>query len=215
MRNLTIIDGNIMNKTNWKLEAVPLVAAALVCMPSAASASPVPAPMNVEAADHGTTGVDCPWRENVAAWMAFDTQRHSGMYSRGRLINHISYSNGCRFIYHHDARSGNEAASVGDECARDFGPLPRGVYVADFMYKNWGHSDIRGWVWSLGSKRCHNGTWRTNFYLHSKGYPSQGWSRYDYFSLGCIKINQRDRSSLVSKWHNRTHKSTPVHLHVR
>lgn len=205
-----------MGKLTWNLEIVPLVVAALVCLPTVASASAsIGHTESGQAGEHEVSGVDCPWRENVAAWMAFDIQRSTGKWSRGLLINHISYSNGCRFIYHHLARSGDEKADHRHQCAVNWGPLPTGVYVAKFQEKTWGHDDVKGWVWYLGEQACYNGTVRKHFYLHSKGYPNDGWSNGDYFSLGCIKINQKDRSSLVSKWHSRTHKSTPVHLHVR
>jgi lipoprotein-anchoring transpeptidase ErfK/SrfK len=138
-------------------------------------------------------------RYNDSPWFTFDKNPSNSLNSK--LIAYISV-NGTRYRIEQRAGSGTGSR---DTCERGRGWLPNGAYSNNddhsrsfFKHynKTWGEEVVRGWVWELGDRQCHEGTWRTELFIHSQG--ASGWSG-NYASNGCIKINQTDRSHL----HNR------------
>lgn len=108
-------------------------------------------------------------------------------------------------------RGGSGNGSSSDECESNNGPLPAGYYGRsdgdpdsrfDFVWKDWGNTVVRGWVWSLGGKMCRGVAPKLRFglFIHSQGYS--GWSSTNYSSEGCIKIDQGDRSAMALKYQN-------------
>ncbi len=119
----------------------------------------------------------------------------------GTLTAYVSYD-GYRHRISMPAGSGTGTL---DDCTTNAGPAPDGYYGRSdgdgnsdlvFEYKDWGGTVIRGWVWYMRNKRCDGAgtTLRTALYIHSQGYT--GWDDTNYRSLGCVKINQVDRSWL-------------------
>lgn len=101
-------------------------------------------------------------------------------------------------------------------CEVNRGWLPNG------WYDLWGHWDdydqtIKGRVWWLEDMRCHNGTLRTELFIHTeetrlrdqscgdqlpdddlpycwdrkRAYAGAAEGTYDYYSQGCIKVRRR------------------------
>lgn len=98
-------------------------------------------------------------------------------------------------------RSGS--GSTQDSCEKGKGWLPSGPYDGIQHQKNYVGSLIFGMVWELDSKKCYNGTYRTELFIHSKQTPSNGqncpgsqcWaSANDYMSNGCIKLSSANYS---------------------
>lgn len=83
-----------------------------------------------------------------------------------------------------------------DTCVSNKGPLPSGGYDMDLFEKTWGHTTVRGWVWYLGDKKCPDGTWRTELFIHSQGVSGTA----DHRTNGCIEISQGARTSLKDRY---------------
>ena len=99
-------------------------------------------------------------------------------------------------------------------CRKNDGWLPNGRYRPRLYANYWG-SLIRGRAIGLGAKRCADGTWRTDLFIHteqgdrnrqcpdSKGDQACRWEYpkfNDYRSLGCIKLSPRDLKALDEAW---------------
>ena len=89
---------------------------------------------------------------------------------------------------------------VKDECARQRGWLPNGGYSVLSHVRN-KNSVIKGYAIHVSNRRCHNGTSRTELFIHSEMLPNGGqggsestrWDGVrDYRSLGCIKLHPND-----------------------
>ncbi|MEU7904178.1 hypothetical protein [Actinoplanes sp. NPDC049118] len=88
-----------------------------------------------------------------------------------------------------------------DSCRTNHGWLPNGDYPARYERNHQTDSDVvKGSVWSLGNKRCSDGTNRTELFIHSQGGNGGSWAERNYKSQGCIKINQSDRTYLKGLW---------------
>jgi len=102
------------------------------------------------------------------------------------------------------AGSGNGST---DSCYRNNGWLPNGYYDTT-LYMNYNGSVIDGVAFRLSDKKCHNGTPRTELFVHSEMTTSGGqncnverecWNgNGDYKSAGCIKLKPADIKSLAS-----------------
>jgi len=160
---------------------------------------------------------------------SYDTLPPNLYFSRGGSINqstgaimgtltaYVTYD-GYRHRITMAAGSGNGTLN---DCTSNAGPAPDGYYGrsdgdsnSDLVFedKEWGGTVIRGWVWYMRNKRCDGGssTLRTALYIHSQGYT--GWQDSNYASLGCVKVNQTDRSWLSTVyrisyqyWNDRLH----------
>ena len=113
------------------------------------------------------------------------------------------------------AGSGFGGPHTRDACYRNRGWLPNGVY-SFVQHENYWGSLIKGRAFSLGSKACHDGTVRTDLFLHTeqgdrntqcadrKGDQVCRWEWpkvNDYRSAGCIKMSPRDLRRLVRRYH--------------
>lgn len=107
-----------------------------------------------------------------------------------------------------------------NECERDRGWLPAGWYNRHAVYHNY-DSTIKGRAFWVEDKRCYNGMWRTELFIHTEETASQGQScptsgddpycwegdsvtPSDYTSQGCIKLSPTH----IGQAHNHLHDTT-------
>lgn len=94
-------------------------------------------------------------------------------------------------------------------CILNRGWLPNGTYNIEFHRKNF-DGIINGYVIKISDHKCHNGTKRTELFIHSEMRPngtqgsieSEKWTNSnpnDYYSNGCIKLNPNNIKNLFSK----------------
>ncbi|MCB5167749.1 hypothetical protein LG634_23320 [Streptomyces bambusae] len=94
-------------------------------------------------------------------------------------------------------------------CTLNKGWLPNGTYNIEFHRTNF-DGIINGYVIKISDKKCHNGTKRTELFIHSEMRPngtqgtieSERWTNSnpnDYYSNGCIKLNPGNIKNLFSK----------------
>ncbi|GAA3077231.1 hypothetical protein GCM10020000_73510 [Streptomyces olivoverticillatus] len=90
---------------------------------------------------------------------------------------------------------------VEKECRRGRGWLPDGTYTLGHHHTAYDADLIKGYAIELGNKRCQNGTYRTELFIHSDmtrngRQGTNGHQRWDgdgdYRSHGCIKLSPRD-----------------------
>ncbi|WP_268257067.1 L,D-transpeptidase family protein [Streptomyces capitiformicae] len=104
------------------------------------------------------------------------------------------------------AGSGNGSTNP---CKRNAGWLPNGTYKIKQFYNNHngGSRGVNGISWLLNDRKCHNGTPRTELFIHSEMLPNGrpgGSEPYrwdgnsDYKSNGCIKLRPSDIRELKS-----------------
>jgi len=107
------------------------------------------------------------------------------------------------------ASRGGSGLDNTDDCVRNEGPAPDGVYgrgdndalsQLTFMNKTWGGEIVRGYVWYMGGKRCSGPgtTQRTALFIHSQ--RATGWNDRNHRSFGCIKVNQTDRAFMADAY---------------
>lgn len=99
-------------------------------------------------------------------------------------------------------------------CKRNDGWLPNGGYRPRLHANYWG-SLIKGRAISLGAKRCADGTWRTDLFIHTeqgdrnaqcpdrRGDQVCRWEYpkiNDYRSFGCVKLAPGDLRELYAAW---------------
>ncbi|MEV0679126.1 hypothetical protein AB0I60_21660 [Actinosynnema sp. NPDC050436] len=102
------------------------------------------------------------------------------------------------------AGSGN-GAQIKNSCAKNRGWLPNGNYDGRLHAADYNGSAIKGVAWYLSDKKCHNGTLRTELFIHSEMTRNGGqqctsrpddptcWEgAQDYASNGCIKLSPND-----------------------
>jgi hypothetical protein len=116
----------------------------------------------------------------------------------GTLYAYMSFGT-IRASYSFQSGSGNGS---NDECASNAGWLPSGEYSsANLYYKTWGSAVVQGWVWEIPNKTCYDGSvTRTELFVHSSGIEGTSWSPSNYYSAGCIKLNQDDRQFLRTQY---------------
>ncbi|MEV4432986.1 L,D-transpeptidase [Streptomyces sp. NPDC049585] len=94
---------------------------------------------------------------------------------------------------------------VPDDCARGQGWLPDGTYVLGAHHTAYDGSLVKGYAIELGSKRCHDGTVRSQLFVHSEMTRTGGRGRAenqrwdgpaDYTSHGCVKLSPADIKEL-------------------
>jgi hypothetical protein len=140
-----------------------------------------------------------PWRSTVR-WRA--ERRTDGGW---RVVDAASWRAG----------SGFGGPDTTDACHRDVGWLPNGTY-SFVQHDDYHGSLIRGRAFYLGAKRCANGTWRTDLFIHTESGAGNRqcadapgdqvcrweWPRInDYRSHGCIKMSPADLADLVRHYH--------------
>ena len=83
-----------------------------------------------------------------------------------------------------------------DSCVTNHGWLPNGTYHIQEAWSN--HTGIvTGHAFELNDAYCYNNTTvRTALFIHSS-YP---WSASDYFSEGCIKVDNTDIGTLFNDY---------------
>ncbi|MFF5721244.1 L,D-transpeptidase family protein [Streptomyces buecherae] len=99
-----------------------------------------------------------------------------------------------------------------DTCAVGKGWLPNAEkkpYAVQWHRKNF-DGVINGLVIKLSDRKCHNGTKRTELFIHSEMKPngkqgsieSERWTNSnpnDYYSNGCVKLNPSDIKDLFKR----------------
>jgi hypothetical protein len=105
-----------------------------------------------------------------------------------------------------------------NSCIHNNGWLPDGRYKPR-LYANYDGSKIKGRAIYLGEHRCHNGTMRTDLFIHTeqgagshqcpnrKGDQLCRWEYpaiNDYRSYGCIKLSPGDLKQLYDAWRSFT-----------
>jgi hypothetical protein len=113
------------------------------------------------------------------------------------------------------AGSGFGGPSTTNECVRGRGWLPDGAY-SFVQYDDYRGNLIKGRAFFLGSKRCRNGTLRTELFIHTEtgagnhqcaNRPGDQICRWewpkvnDYRSAGCIKMSPGDLLALTRHYH--------------
>ncbi|MFI6701723.1 L,D-transpeptidase [Streptomyces sp. NPDC050509] len=102
-----------------------------------------------------------------------------------------------------DFRAGSGTST--SDCVRNEGWLPNGTYTIKGHYTSYNGRLIKGYAIDIGSKKCHNGTPRTELFIHSEMTRSGGqgstesrrWDgTNDYKSNGCIKMHPEDIKKL-------------------
>jgi hypothetical protein len=95
------------------------------------------------------------------------------------------------------------SGTVSDECAINFGWLPRGAYDIR-AHEIALEGEIAGFAWELSERQCYDGTFRTDLLIHSEmsadGGQDDTWESHvwteadpaDYTSFGCIKVSYED-----------------------
>ena len=80
-------------------------------------------------------------------------------------------------------------------CIVNHGWLPNGTYHVQEVFSN--HTGtVTGHAFYLNDTKCSNGTLRSELFIHSS-YP---WSSSDYYSEGCIKVNNNDINTLYNDY---------------
>ncbi|MEU5048872.1 L,D-transpeptidase [Streptomyces sp. NPDC021096] len=91
------------------------------------------------------------------------------------------------------------------ECERGRGWLPDGTYTLGRHHTAYNGNLVKGYAIELGDKRCHDGTLRTELFIHSEmtrdggsgGPENQRWDgESDYTSHGCVKLRPQDIKEL-------------------
>lgn len=113
------------------------------------------------------------------------------------------------------AGSGFGGPHTRDACYRNRGWLPNGVY-SFVQHDDYAGNLIKGRAFYLGNKRCHDGTLRTDLFIHTEtGAGNQQcadrkgdqlcrweWPKInDYRSAGCVKMSPRDLRQLTAHFH--------------
>ncbi|MGZ4449111.1 MAG: hypothetical protein ACXVXT_19910 [Blastococcus sp.] len=113
------------------------------------------------------------------------------------------------------AGSGWGGPHTTDECVHDRGWLPDGRY-SFVQHDDYAGSLIKGRAFYLGNKRCHDGTLRTDLFIHTETGAGNRqcpdtrgdqlcrweWPRInDYRSAGCIKMSPGDLLALTRHFH--------------
>jgi hypothetical protein len=103
------------------------------------------------------------------------------------------------------AGSGNGTT---DDCVTNQGWLPKStdnagthrLYYPRYEVNHQTSSTVvKGSVWNLGSHICSKDTvTRTELFIHSEGGNGGSWTASNYYSAGCVKIDQGDRSYLAN-----------------
>ena len=90
-----------------------------------------------------------------------------------------------------------------NECIQGAGWLPGGYYNVVAHYDHYDGTKVKGRVWQLNDKVCHDGTPRSELFIHSEETADNGqyctdywddrfcWEGdFDYRSAGCIKLSR-------------------------
>ena len=196
------------------MRRLPGILAALLLLPAGGGVA-TPAPGRAASVDQHRTGhhrtgavraaivfdkdARHPWRSTVV-WKAW-RPRDGGW----RLVDSERWRAG----------SGFGGRGTTDACHRNVGWLPNGTY-SFVQHDDYHGSLIHGRAFYLGNKRCGNGTWRTDLFIHTEsgagnrqcanGPGDQGcrWEYpriNDYRSHGCVKMSPRDLRDLVRHYH--------------
>ncbi|MFJ4767604.1 L,D-transpeptidase family protein [Streptomyces uncialis] len=146
-----------------------------------------------------------PAERRAAAAPSYYLKFDKGTVTNSRLSLMQSVSGPDRVIKSYKAGSGTST----NTCAVGKGWLPNGKYRIEFRRTNF-DGLINGYVIKVTDKRCHNGTKRTELFIHSEMKPNGGQGRIesekwtdtnpnDYYSNGCIKLNPTNIKALFAK----------------
>lgn len=153
----------------------------------------------------GAEPAAAPAERRAAAAPSYYLKFDKGTVTNSRLSLMQSVSGPDRVIKSYKAGSGTST----NTCAVGRGWLPNGKYRIEFRRTNF-DGLINGYVIKVTDKRCHNGTKRTELFIHSEMKPNGGQGRIesekwtntnpnDYYSNGCIKLNPTDIKALFAK----------------
>ena len=116
-----------------------------------------------------------------------------------------------------------------NSCAKNRGWLPNGGYQPR-LARDYQGNLIKGRAIYLGNHRCHNGTMRTDLFIHTeqgagsrqcpnrKGDQLCRWeypAYNDYRSYGCIKLSPGDLEQLYDAWRSFTKSRYTSKVRVR
>lgn len=153
----------------------------------------------------GAEPAAAPAERRAAAAPSYYLKFDKGTVTNSRLSLMQSVSGPDRVIKSYKAGSGTST----NTCAVGRGWLPNGKYRIEFRQTNF-DGLINGYVIKVTDKRCHNGTKRTELFIHSEMKPNGGQGRIesekwtntnpnDYYSNGCIKLNPTNIKALFAK----------------
>ncbi|MEW2116181.1 L,D-transpeptidase family protein [Streptomyces sp. NPDC005474] len=185
-----------MRKTAQPAHIVPLaLAAVLVAGLTATTTAPAQARTETQASAQATD----------AYYLRFD--KGSVTNSHLELVERTPGRD--KVIKTYQAGSGQ----VKDTCAVGRGWLPNAgasrPYAIEWHRKNF-DGVINGFVIKISDRKCHNGTKRTELFIHSEMKPngnagtieSERWTNSnpnDYYSNGCIKLNPTNIKDLFKR----------------
>ncbi|OKH92259.1 L,D-transpeptidase family protein [Streptomyces uncialis] len=153
----------------------------------------------------GAQPAAAPAEQQSAAAPSYYLKFDKGTVTNSRLSLMRSVSGPDRVIKSYKAGSGTST----NTCAVGKGRLPNGKYRIEFRRTDF-DGLINGYVIKVTDKRCHNGTKRTELFIHSEMKPNGGQGRIesekwtdtnpnDYYSNGCIKLNPKNIKALFAK----------------
>ena len=117
------------------------------------------------------------------------------------------------------------SGTISDECAINFGWIPRGAYDVS-AHDTALEGDIAGFAWELTEHQCYDGTFRTDLLVHSEmssdGGQDDTWEPNvwtddepdDYSSFGCIKVSYEDVLTLEGAYETVEDAGYPAVLRV-
>lgn len=193
-----------MRKKVWSARIVPLaLAAVFVGGLSATTAAPAQARTETQAS--AQTSAQASARVTDAYYLRFN--KGSVTNSRLELVKRTPGRD--KVIKTYKAGSGQ----VKNTCAVGKGWLPNAgaskPYAVQWHRKNF-DGVINGFVIKISDRKCHNGTKRTELFIHSEMKPngkqgtieSERWTNSgpnDYYSNGCIKLNPTNIKDLFKR----------------
>ncbi|MCX4657788.1 hypothetical protein [Streptomyces uncialis] len=126
------------------------------------------------AAQAGAQPAAAPAEQQSAAAPSYYLKFDKGTVTNSRLSLMRSVSGPDRVIKSYKAGSGTST----NTCAVGKGWLPNGKYRIEFRRTDF-DGLINGYVIKVTDKRCHNGTKRTELFIHSEMKPNGGQGRIE------------------------------------
>ncbi|MFD7533834.1 MULTISPECIES: L,D-transpeptidase family protein [unclassified Streptomyces] len=201
-----------MRKNVWSARIVPLaLAAVFVGGLSATTAAPAQARTETQAPARtsGQTSAQTSAQASARVTDAYYLRFNKGSVTNSRLELVKRTPGRDKVIKTYKAGSGQ----VKNTCAVGKGWLPNAgaskPYAVQWHRKNF-DGIINGFVIKISDRKCHNGTKRTELFIHSEMKPngkqgtieSERWTNSgpnDYYSNGCIKLNPTNIKDLFKR----------------
>lgn len=114
-------------------------------------------------------------------------------HTKGRLQLRVKHPDGSKKTMWSVRAGSGTGQNAEKSCKRNEGWLPNGTYKITHTFKNH-HGAVAGPAVELSDHKCHNGTPRTELFIHSS-YP---WSSAHYSSEGCVKVSNTGGPSSAS-----------------